>query len=63
MCIFEIALRFAGSAIGPHSDYDHVCVIDFAGDIKDLHSIVQVFSKLVNVWLCFLYSCFGSMLG
>lgn len=39
--LFDPALRFAGSAIGPHSDYDHVCVIDFAGDIKDLQSIVQ----------------------
>ncbi|CAM9392443.1 unnamed protein product, partial [Ectocarpus fasciculatus] len=33
--LFDASLHFAGSALGPHPEYDNVCVIDFAGVVKD----------------------------
>ncbi len=34
-------MHFAGSALGPHKEYDYVCVIDFAGEVKDINAIYR----------------------
>lgn len=39
--IFDPSLHYGGSALGPHPEYDNVCVIDFAGDVKDIATIFQ----------------------
>lgn len=39
--ILIVALHYAGSALGPHPEYDNVCVIDFAGEVKDINAIFR----------------------